>query len=137
MKDGYFIDQNTKRITVYVQLYNADLHSFVLAQIKFNFQNNGLIKCETQTDIVNIGLYAKTQENEFRLYLEIFLCIFVALDFLGEIKQFYEMSIKYGCCSYFKQDLWNCKFSASSCCAIAIYFLTCVAYLPIPGGVFI
>ena len=121
MKDGYFIDQNTKRITVYVQLYNADLHSFVLTQVKFKFQNNGLIKCETQTDIVNIGLYAKTQENEFRLYFEIFLCIFVALDFLGEIKQFYEMSIKYGCCSYFKQDLWNCKCSISVCRIISIY----------------
>ena len=108
LKDGYFLDDHTQELSLYVELYNPQLHNYVLHETVFKFQKSGYNAVSSTTDIIDLTLYLTDKHSISRYICEILVVAFIVIDFLGEAKQYFFMMVKNrDFFSYFYDDKWN------------------------------
>jgi hypothetical protein len=108
LEDGFFVNEKTDHIEMYIPTFNAIENSFAITHLAFDFAPFGGIELSERTSVINIGVVDDTPENRIRFYfIEKLLLVLIAMDVFGEIWQLGRVWIKSGSpLSYFK-SLWN------------------------------
>ena len=74
LRDGKFIDGNTKEVSIRAMTFNADLNVFTRLHLKFESKSSGIVEVNSYVNSINVQPY-RFSLDAFRLFLE--------LSFLG------------------------------------------------------
>eukprot|EP00943_MAST-04B_sp_MAST-4B-sp1_P005476 g5476.t1 len=107
MKTGYFIDQQTNKVTVQFMTYNGNTGYFGLVKVAFVYQEDGKIDVVETIRIVDVETYNDTSAVVFRFSLEILFALFMFFEFLWEINELIQAKIFRGSFLLYFQSMWN------------------------------
>lgn len=93
LKEGLFLDSNTRSITVEMVVHNAELRMFGYLLILFDFTPGGSIKVSTRVYTAKVELYENSLDF-FRLTLEIILTGINSTWLMYNLWKLFESSIK-------------------------------------------
>eukprot|EP00937_MAST-01D_sp_MAST-1D-sp2_P002244 g2244.t1 len=110
LKDGFYVDAQTRELDVKMILYNTFHRFFCVAEVTFVFEEGGMIRLVHSIRALRTELYS-TPVDEFRMSLELVWALLVLWNIVVELGELYRSVRKHetvwaGFLAY-ALDLWN------------------------------
>eukprot|EP01059_Diplonema_ambulator_P004153 TRINITY_DN13863_c1_g1_i1.p1 TRINITY_DN13863_c1_g1~~TRINITY_DN13863_c1_g1_i1.p1 ORF type:complete len:795 (+),score=304.06 TRINITY_DN13863_c1_g1_i1:3-2387(+) len=88
---GGFVDANTRFVATHFTFYNTYIDVFVVCQIFFEIFAQGFVQSTSRYRAVRINTY-QTNDDMFRASLEIIFCLFLIVQTMSQMVNFFVMS---------------------------------------------
>jgi len=128
LKEGFYIDELTKGLTLDLLIYNGPSGLFASIQYDCKFQDSGLIKMDFNVNVFQVELY-KGAAGTARLVLEVFFFIYILLDICGEAIELFGAWRAGSFFKYFK-SVWNYLDIAN----LSLFVIMCIRWLMFTYG---
>uniref|UniRef100_A0A061RIA9 Polycystin cation channel family n=1 Tax=Tetraselmis sp. GSL018 TaxID=582737 RepID=A0A061RIA9_9CHLO len=106
LREGLFLDGNTRSVSAQIVTYNAELRVFSAAMLTFKYSDGGTIDVSHKLHTVRVELYSEDADI-VRLCLEIFLTIATVGSLISELYEMVQVWRRTGSPMNYFQSAWN------------------------------
>jgi hypothetical protein len=129
LKEGFYIDELTKKLTLDLLVYNGPSGLFASIQYDCKFEENGLIKMDFNVGVFQVELY-KGVAGTVRLVLETLFFVYILNDMAGEFGEMCRAWRQKGSIFRYFKSLWNYLDLLN----LALFLVQCIRWIIFVSG---